>query len=134
MLQHKLDEKDAQRRATERARSELEAANRALSEGRALVIAINKWDAVTDKQKLLLDIRGRLAAMEDEAFRDLPTPADLERALAAHDLTEREFHLLETLMRHPGQVLSKVMQGGAMPLVELPEYHAVPAPADHLPR
>ena len=32
MLQHKLDEKDAQRRATERARSELEAANRALSQ------------------------------------------------------------------------------------------------------
>lgn len=31
MLQHKLDEKDAQRRATERARAELEAANRALS-------------------------------------------------------------------------------------------------------
>jgi diguanylate cyclase (GGDEF)-like protein len=32
MLQHKLDEKDAQRRATERARAELEAANRALSQ------------------------------------------------------------------------------------------------------
>jgi diguanylate cyclase (GGDEF)-like protein len=32
MLQHKLDEKDAQRRATERARVELEAANRALSQ------------------------------------------------------------------------------------------------------
>ena len=31
MLQHKLDEKDAQRRATERARAELETANRALS-------------------------------------------------------------------------------------------------------
>ncbi len=32
-------------------------ANRALSEGRALVIAINKWDAVEDKQKVLRDIR-----------------------------------------------------------------------------
>lgn len=32
LLQHKLDEKDAQRRATERARSELESANRALSQ------------------------------------------------------------------------------------------------------
>jgi two-component system, cell cycle response regulator len=32
MLQHKLDEKDAQRRATERARAELEAANHALSQ------------------------------------------------------------------------------------------------------
>ena len=35
----------------------------------------------------------------------------LERRLtvagAAHDLTEREFQLLETLMRHPGQVLSR---------------------------
>jgi diguanylate cyclase (GGDEF)-like protein len=32
MLQHQLDEKDAQRRATERARAELEAANKALSQ------------------------------------------------------------------------------------------------------
>jgi DNA-binding response OmpR family regulator len=35
----------------------------------------------------------------------------LERRLtvagSAHDLTEREFQLLETLMRHPGQVLSR---------------------------
>jgi GTPase len=41
-------------------------ANRVLEEGRALVIAINKWDAVEDRQKLLRDIRETVA----ETFAD----------------------------------------------------------------
>lgn len=36
-------------------------ANRVLEEGRALVIGINKWDAVEDHQKLLRDIRETVA-------------------------------------------------------------------------
>ena len=36
-------------------------ANMALSEGRALVIAINKWDLITEKQKILKDIRETVA-------------------------------------------------------------------------
>jgi diguanylate cyclase (GGDEF)-like protein len=42
MLQHQLDEKDAQRRATERARAELEAANKALSQKMAEVQALQE--------------------------------------------------------------------------------------------
>ena len=40
--------------------------NRVLEEGRALVIAVNKWDAVEAKQKLLGDIRATVA----ETFAD----------------------------------------------------------------
>jgi GTP-binding protein len=38
----------------------------AIEEGRALVIAVNKWDAVEDKQKLLKDLRETVA----EKFTD----------------------------------------------------------------
>ena len=40
--------------------------NRVIEEGRGLVLAVNKWDLVEDKQKLLKDIRERV----DETFTE----------------------------------------------------------------
>lgn len=46
---------------------ELTIADMVLTEGRALVIAVNKWDLVAEKQKLLRDLRETVAETFDSA-------------------------------------------------------------------
>ncbi|MFM9942027.1 MAG: ribosome biogenesis GTPase Der [Hyphomicrobiaceae bacterium] len=92
-------------------------ANMALEEGRALVIAINKWDTVEDKQKLLNDIRDTAKEKLADATGVTVLPVSalsgrgvdklMDAVLATHDIWNRRVPtsalnrwLQEALSRH----------------------------------
>ncbi|MDW8370303.1 MAG: ribosome biogenesis GTPase Der, partial [Geminicoccaceae bacterium] len=72
-------------------------AERAIEEGKALVVAVNKWDLVAEPQALLAELRGRIGERLDElkGIRPIPISAktgrNLDRLLPAVVLAFRRW-------------------------------------------
>jgi GTP-binding protein len=98
-------------------------ANRVVEEGRALVIAVNKWDAVAEKQKALKDIRETAAETLADAAGVAIVPISalsgrgvdklMAAVLAAHEIWNRRVPtaalnrwLEEALVRHTPPAVS----------------------------
>jgi len=99
-------------------RQDLQIASKVADEGRALVVAVNKWDAAVDRQEFLADLAERLSHSMPQV-RGVPvvtisgrTGAGLDRLMKAVEDMERAWNhrvstsqlnrwLVEVLERHP---------------------------------
>jgi GTPase len=100
---------------------DLTIASLAIDEGRALVIAVNKWDLVADKQKRLSELKEALA----ERLAQVPdVPLVAISALAEHGLDRLMRAVLETYQTWNRRVPTPQLNRW---LVEALERHAPPA-------